>query len=74
MIHNELFKTIECKVTKVDFKALGEDNKEFDVTVPVYVCSDKMILSDDKLLAGLSTDNLLNHGLTNLCMALSDFA
>lgn len=58
------------KVTKVDFKALGGDNKEFDVTAPVYVCSDRMILSYDKLLAGLSTDNLLNHGLTNLCMVL----
>lgn len=74
LIYNELFKTIECKVTRVDFKALGEDDKEFNVTAPVYICSDKMILSDDKLLAGLSTDNLLNHGLTNLCMALSDFA
>lgn len=73
LIYNELSKDIECKVTKVEFKALDENDKEFDVTAPIHVCSDKMFLADDKLLGGLSTDNLLNHGLTNLCMALSDF-
>lgn len=74
IICKELFTNPQDQITRLEFKALDEHNREFKVHTQVNVCCEAMSLFNDVLIGGLDTKELLRGSLTDLCMVLDDFS